>query len=71
MEAMIHTRNSVTGTAAQTPLIPTRAARIKIAGRRITYPRKMERVKEARAAFVAVRNRINRRLRALKKALVK
>ena len=68
---MIHTRNSVTGTAAQTPLIPTRAARIKIAGRRITYPRKMERVKEARAAFVAVRNRINRRLRALKKALVK
>ena len=67
MAAMMQTRNSVTGTAAQTPLIPTRAARIRMAGRRMTYPRRMERVKEARAAFVAVRNRMKSRLRALKR----
>lgn len=71
MAATRQTSSSVTGIAAQTPLIPKIAARMKIAGRRIKYPRRSERVKEARAALIAVKKRMNRRLRALKKALVK
>ena len=63
--------NSVKGTAAHTPLIPAILARIRIAGNRMIYPRRIDKVNDARAEPIAVKKRINNKFNALKKTLVK